>query len=47
VTIDGEVLPGTGAVNHAAAGHTDPNAAVMEVNGTLEFTSHGNDLWHS
>ncbi|MGE5538662.1 MAG: family 16 glycosylhydrolase [Gemmatimonas sp.] len=49
VTIDGEVLPGTGAVDNATGGkaYLDPTAAVLAVNGTAEFTSHGTtDLWH-
>jgi beta-glucanase (GH16 family) len=43
VTIDGEVLPGSDATNNASAGkaYVDPTAAVMEVNGTAEFHSHG------
>jgi beta-glucanase (GH16 family) len=39
VSVNGEVLPGTEAQNTAANGQSDPDAAVMDVNGTATFTA--------
>jgi len=38
VTINGHTLPGSAAQNTAANGASDPNMAIMDVNGTATFT---------
>ncbi|HTI85428.1 MAG TPA: carbohydrate-binding domain-containing protein [Alphaproteobacteria bacterium] len=37
VDVNGHAFPGTGAVDNAANGSTAPDAAVMAINGTVEF----------